>query len=172
MVANQDADTLRKEKVVLKLLRLTPEAQEGFVMTDYPNDVSSAELMEEYKGGLNAFVHLSLPDTVLLHIETIRHHCEDCGRNYYAHDVSSPEDNVYIKSFMPEDGHCDDCGSVNIVPVNEMQKFQDELGFYHERKDALLSLYNHLGNLVDFVPRKGYDSYDQLKVAIQNNIKH
>ena len=79
-----DEENLKKEKIVLKLLRLTPDAQEGFVMTDYPKDLGTAELMEEYKGGLNAFVHLTLPDSVLLDIEESKFNCMDCGRNYYS----------------------------------------------------------------------------------------
>ena len=33
-----DVDAIKKEKIPLKLLRLAPEAQEGFIMTDYPTD--------------------------------------------------------------------------------------------------------------------------------------
>ena len=128
--------------------------------------------MEEYKGGLNAFVHISLPDEVLMHIEQVRYQCEDCGRNYYVKDVASPRDNIYIEKFMPEDGHCDDCGSVNITKADDVDQFADQMTQYHERKEELLSIYNHFGTLVDVQARKGYDGYDDIKRAIQHNIKH
>ena len=38
-------------------------------MTDFPNTTSDAELLEQYRGGMNAFVHLSLPDEILVDIE-------------------------------------------------------------------------------------------------------
>ena len=69
MVEAGDRENLRKEKIPLKMLRLTSYAQEGFVLIDYPYELGEAELMEEFKGGLNAFVHLSLPDEVLVDIE-------------------------------------------------------------------------------------------------------
>lgn len=167
-----DIETLNKEKIPLKLLRLAPEAQEGFILQDYPLCQQSAELMEEYKGGLNAFVHVSLPDHVLMNIEQGRYKCEDCNRSYYSEEVSCPENGIHIPAFMPEDGHCDDCGSVNIVKAEEDSQFAAELAAYYDKKDELLSIYNHLGNLVDFELRGGYESYDQLKKKIQHNIKH
>lgn len=38
-------------------------------MTDFPNNAADAEQLESYKGGLNAFVHVSLPDDILMDIE-------------------------------------------------------------------------------------------------------
>jgi hypothetical protein len=43
---NGDADTFLKERIHLKLLRLTPHAQEGFILTDFPNSVAEAEVLE------------------------------------------------------------------------------------------------------------------------------
>jgi hypothetical protein len=68
----EDYEAMRKEKIILKLLRLAPDAQEGFILNDYPRCAGTAELMEEYKGGLNAFVHLNLPDSVLFNLEANR----------------------------------------------------------------------------------------------------
>lgn len=169
---DNNSEMLRKEKVPLKLLRLAPDAQEGFIMSDYPRDIGTAELMEEYKGGLNAFVHLSLPESVLINIENVRFNCEDCGRNYYVQDVSSPDDGIYINSYMPEDGHCDDCGSTNISKIQSSDDFMRQLEDYLEKKDEILGFYEAIGVLIDFEPRKGWDSYDALKQTVQHNIKH
>ena len=91
--------------------------------------------MEEYKGGLNAFVHLTLPDSVLQQVENTRLQCQDCGRTYYSRDVASAEDRIYIESYLPEDGHCDDCGSINIVKTDENDQFLRDLEQYHLKRE-------------------------------------
>ena len=78
MVVAGDVDMLHKEKIPLKLLRLTDAAQDGFVLLNYPTSRAEAELMEEYKGGMNAFVHLTLPDEILVEIEENKIKCNDC----------------------------------------------------------------------------------------------
>jgi len=44
-------------------------------LTDFPSTVAAAEVLEQYKGGVNAFVHLSLPDEVLVDIEDNKISC-------------------------------------------------------------------------------------------------
>lgn len=69
IIKAEDEDTLLKEKVYTKLLRLSAQANHGFVLTNFPNNSAQAEQLESYKGGINAFVHVSLPDDVLVDIE-------------------------------------------------------------------------------------------------------
>lgn len=64
-----DQDALKKERIATKLLRVSPDAREGFILTDFPNDKADAEQLEEYRGGLNTFVHLAMPDEVSISIE-------------------------------------------------------------------------------------------------------
>ena len=75
IVRSGDRSKIVAEKIPLKLLRLTPAAQEGMVLIDYPYEVNEAELLEEYRGGLNAFVHVSLPDEILVDIEETKVVC-------------------------------------------------------------------------------------------------
>lgn len=84
MVKADDQDALVKERVHVKLLRLIPQAARGFVLTDFPNTVQEAEMMETFRGGVNAFVHVSLPDDILVDIEENKTSCGDCGRVYYS----------------------------------------------------------------------------------------
>jgi hypothetical protein len=42
-------------------------------LTDFPNNVPEAESLETFRGGLNAFVHVSLPDDILVDIEENKH---------------------------------------------------------------------------------------------------
>ena len=73
----QDGDmkAIDRERIMLKLMNLAPDCQEGFIINDYPNSLRSAEVMEEYKGGLNAFVHLTLPDSIIQQVENSRFQC-------------------------------------------------------------------------------------------------
>ncbi len=69
MILAGDGDGLIREKVHTKLLRLSSQANDGFVLTNFPTDANEAESLESFKGGLNAFVHISLPDYILVDIE-------------------------------------------------------------------------------------------------------
>lgn len=111
MLKEGDTDMLHKEKIPLKLLRLNPASADGFILTDFPRDIAEAEQLEEYKGGINAFVHLTLPQKTLYEIEEIRTSCTGCGRNYYTEDVIDEEAGIRIEGFMPKDNICDDCGN-------------------------------------------------------------
>ena len=124
-------EDLVREKIPIKLLRLTPAAQEGIVLIDYPYEPEDAELLEEYRGGLNAFVHVSLPDEILVDIEETKVTCQDCGKVYYKDDVISDEYGVRIESHIPEDGHCFSCGSTNSAPGSDPMRFERELEIYH-----------------------------------------
>ena len=99
--------------------------------------------METFRGGLNAFVHLSLPDDILVDIEETKCQCEDCGRVYYAQTVEDQEYGVHIESFMPKDGHCVDCGSSKIVDGSDPINFEKQLEYYKQSKEQLLAFYDH-----------------------------
>lgn len=61
MILDEDFESLTKERIPLKLLRVTPEARDGFILTDFPTNVNQAELLEEFRGGINGFINLNLP---------------------------------------------------------------------------------------------------------------
>ena len=164
MIKAQDGEALVKEKVHLKLLRLCTQAQNGFVLSDFPTNAVEAESLETFRGGLNAFVHISLPDDILVDIEENKLKCGDCGRQYFKETIHDHEYGVHIESFMPgHDGHCVDCGSSNIVRGSDPIRFEKELEAYKANKDNLLGFYDHYGLLVDFELKKGFEDYDNLK---------
>ena len=172
MVDAGDESQLIKDKVALKLLRLTNNGKEGFILTDFPRYLQEAELLEEFRGGVNSFVHLSLPDDVMVSIEENKLSCNHCGRNYYPEEVRNEQQGIYIDPFQPEDGHCFDCGSRDIVRSGNASEFEQQLEEYRKQKDEVLGFYDHLGLLVDFEVKQGYEDYQQLKDQIQFNIKH
>mmetsp|Transcript_24824 Transcript_24824/g.17530 ORF Transcript_24824/g.17530 Transcript_24824/m.17530 type:complete len:124 (+) Transcript_24824:267-638(+) len=111
MIQENDQDALLREKIPLKLLRLTDTAQDGFLLVDYPQTVEHAALLEEYKGGMNSFVHVGVEDKVLLDIDANRVVCADCDKVFLQENIIDPEANVYLESYMPEDGCVYDCKS-------------------------------------------------------------
>ena len=86
-----DHDQLIKDKVALKMLRITNTGRDGFILVDYPRNTAEAELLEEYRGGMNSFVHLSLPDDIMVSIEENKIECSHCGRQYYTETVVNEE---------------------------------------------------------------------------------
>ena len=112
---------------------------------------------------MNAFVHLSLPDEILVDIEESKFKCADCSRMYYKNDIIDEAQGIRIEKFMPENNTCDDCGSQNFVVGSEPASFEQNLEIYKEQKQELLAFYNHFGILVDFEVRKGFADYDKLK---------
>jgi adenylate kinase family enzyme len=172
MIDAEDFDAQLKDRLVLKLLRVTSATRDGFILTDFPNCVAEAEMLEEFRGGMNSFVHVGLPDSVMLAIENLKLACNNCGREYFPEDIHSHEHNVHIEAFLPQDGHCFDCGSRDIVKSGNMSNFKGALANYKKQKDEILGFYDHLGLLVDFDLKNGFEDYEKLKEQIQINIKH
>ena len=149
MVNARDSEAIYKDKIPLKLLRLTEAAQEGFVLLDYPHTGYEAEMMEEFRGGMNAFVHVSLPDEILVDIEENKMKCTDCDKCWYKNDIVSAEHGVKIDAFNCKDGCCD-CGNDQFVDGSDPADFELRLEEYKKQKDELLTFYNHYGLLVDY----------------------
>ena len=172
MVDQGDIDQQIKDRVALKLLRLTNTGRDGFILTDFPRYVQEAEMLEEYRGGMNSFVHISLPDDVMVAIEENKLNCNHCGRVYYNETIVSEEQGIHIEPFAPMDGHCFDCGSRDITKAANAPNFEKILQEYKNQKDNLLGFYDHLGLLVDYELKSGYADYSKLRDQIQFNIKH
>ena len=143
----------------MKLLRLTNTGRDGFILADFPRSVPEAELLEEFRGGVNSFVHVSLPDDVMVAIEETKVRCVHCGRMYCNETITSEEHGIRIDSFVPSDGHCYDCGSREFEAAGNTPEFERVLKGYKEQKDELLGFYDHLGLLVDFELKTGYGDY-------------
>ena len=50
---------------------------------------------------MNAFVHLTLPDEILVDIEESKCKCAECNRLYYKNDIISEAQGIRIEKFMP-----------------------------------------------------------------------
>ena len=167
-----DKSAITEEKIGLKLLRIWEYAQEGFIINDFPKTVADAESLEELSGGMNAFLHLNMPEVFLAQVESAKYKCEDWGATYWREEVYDEETGTIQAVNYPEDGFCHDCGSIHIKPATDPELFEKHLVAYHERKDELLEFYHHLGLLVDVDLRKGgLDDYDSVKQKLQYNIK-
>ena len=113
------------------------------MLTDFPTHVAEAEMLEQYRGGMNAFVHISLPDDILVDIEENKHTCTDCGKKYYSETIRDEEYGIHIDPFLPKDGYCSCCGSANIVNSSDPISFEEELTDYKDSKEDLLGFYDH-----------------------------
>ena len=96
-------------------------------MTDFPRVLKEAELLEEFRGGMNSFVHLSLPDDIMVSIEECKLSCNHCGRDYFSETVKNHDQGIHISKFVPEDGHCFDCGSRDIQRSGNAATFEKTL---------------------------------------------
>ena len=153
-------------------MRVSDIGRDGFVLTDFPRSVGEAELLEEFRGGINSFVHLSIPDDIMVAIEESKYGCNHCGRLYYTETIVGEEQGIFIEPFAPHDGHCFDCGSRDITPKGEPTIIEEALKIYKGKKDDLLGFYDHLGLLVDYEIKHGFEDYDKIRDQIQFNIKH
>ena len=129
-------------------------------------------MLEEFRGGMNSFVHLSLPDDVMVAIEENKIACHHCGRVYYNETIVSEELGIHIEPFAPDDGHCFDCGSRDLRKGGNAPNFEAVLQEYKNQKEEFLGFYDHLGILVDFEIKSGFNDYARLRDQIQFNIKH
>ena len=76
---------------------------------------------------MNAFVHVSLPDEVLVDIEESKIICEETGKVFYKDDIVSDEHGVRIEKHAPEENH--------YYPGSDPVKFERDLENYHSKKD-------------------------------------
>lgn len=135
-------------------------------------------MLESFRGGLNSFVYLNLPEEVREQIADVKVQCTNCNRQYYNADVINEAHGVRIEAYMPKDGFCDDCGNHEFEPVleadeREFEREEREVPKEEEGKEPkeemmkadeeVLAFYNHLGLLVDFELKNGFDSYENLK---------
>ena len=116
-----------------KLLRIHSPASNGFVLTDFPNTIADAEELETLYGGLNAFVHLSLPERFLAQLEEAKLVCQNCETVYYGKEIEDREFGIRQAETLPEDGHCFTCGSHEIVSATDIygpERFEAEIRAY------------------------------------------
>ena len=172
ILQSEDKELISKEKLGVKLLRVNEYAQDGFILHGFPDSIKDAESLEELDGGMNAFVHINMPELFLAKIESTKYEWEDCGAIYWRDDVVDEETGTVQKSNYPDDGFCSDCGSIHIKPATDPDTFEKNFQTYLDKKDELLEFYNYLGLLVDIDLQKGgLQDYEKVKQKVQFNIK-
>ena len=157
-------------------MRIHDTAQDGFILSDYPRTVADAETLEELHGGINAFVHLSLPERFLAQLEEAKFQCEDCSTVYYGKEIEDREFGIVQEKTLPSDADnkfCLNCGSHKIdKSATNPEKFEADLKEYNDTKGELLDFYSHHGLLVDIdLKNGGIGDYETVRRKIQYNIK-
>ena len=97
-----------------------------------------------------------MPDEILVDIEETKHICGECGKNYFVEEIHDHEQGIRIESFLPEDGHCVDCGSTNIDRGSDPITFEKDLTYYKDTKDTLLQFYDHYVSILLFYIIKNF----------------
>ena len=138
------------------------------MLVDFPKELADAEMLEQYRGGMNAFVHVSQADEV----ENYKLTCKDCGKYFFSEPVVIPEKGVYIETSMPENCFCVEGDLSNLEKKVDSVSFERKLEEYQKQKETLLPFYEHYGLLVDFELRQGFGDYNRLRNSIQATIKH
>lgn len=99
---------LEAESIPEKLLNLTKNTDLGYVLYDYPNNVTQAKNLEnQSNGGVNLVVNLQMNKEVAEERERIRFECGGCGREYFNKNVTF-QNGVNFDGSFPEDGVCVD----------------------------------------------------------------
>jgi adenylate kinase len=100
---HMDAGRLLPDDVMLGVIdeRLAqPDVREhGFLLDGYPRNVEQAEALVSLTP-IDVAIDLDVPEEVVLDRISSRRVCQDCGRNYSLHELSSPDDS------------CEQCGGV------------------------------------------------------------
>ena len=106
---------LEGEMIAEKLLNLTKHTDLGYVLYDYPNNVSQATNLEhQSNGGINMALNLMLKKGIAEEREVIRHECENCGREYFKGDLTFSLEGSHIEGVFPEDGVCTDVSTIYV----------------------------------------------------------
>ena len=56
--------------------------------------------------------------------------CQNCGREYHPQTIINDAEGIRIENFIPEDGHCFDCGSTDIAEAEDDRDFKEALDRY------------------------------------------
>ncbi len=103
----ESALQLEAEMIPEKLLNLTKYTELGYVVYDYPNNVSQAKNLEQQSnGGINLALNLMLKKDIAFEKEKIKHQCNNCGREYYKGNLTFATEGSQIQEVFPEDGVC------------------------------------------------------------------
>lgn len=104
---SESAIQLEAEMIPEKLLNLTKYTELGYVLYDYPNNVSQAKNLEQQSnGGINLALNLVIKKDIALEKEKIKHQCNNCGREYYKGNLTFATEGSFIQEVFPEDGVC------------------------------------------------------------------
>jgi hypothetical protein len=55
---------------------------------------------------MNAFVHVSYPDEILVELEEAKVNCRDCDKSYIGKEINDVDRKIHIAKNVPEDGFC------------------------------------------------------------------
>lgn len=165
---------LENENIPEKLLTLTKYSERGYILYDYPTNLTQAKNLEENsQGGINLALNLMLNKEIARAREQGKHTCagSDCDIVYYKYDVIHNDKGFCLKNNFPENGICRETGSL-VTPCNDDVKFKENFESYEKQLLEVGPFYQTLGLLNNFEVKNGLDDYQSIRRSILNNIKH
>jgi adenylate kinase family enzyme len=166
---------LENDNIPEKLLSLTKYSEKGYILYDYPTNLTQAKNLEENShGGINLALNLMLNKEIAKEREQSKYVYAGCScdRTYYKNDVINKDKKFYLKNNFPENGICGECGSNDISHCNDEGKFEEDFESYERQLLEVGPFYQTLGLLNNFEVKNGLEDYESIRRSILNNIKH
>lgn len=178
LLLDNNYQTLIDQRIPLKLLMLHPYTQQGFLLTDFPNNTEEAEMLEEMHGGMNGLLHIWLEKDWLARRYRSRYVDPRTKEEFFMESVIEPADSEFAPLREEEYVRLEKKLPVDENSAQKMRRANNELEFERKYENYLLRLskiepfYKEYGLLTNVRMARGLDDFKDMKRRLQNNIKH
>jgi adenylate kinase len=154
-----NAGELVPDEVVNEIVREALSEADGWVLDDYPRNLSQAEYLTEITE-LDAVIYLDVDREELVDRLTGRRVCEDCGTNFHV-DFDPPE----------TEGVCDNCGATLMQRDDDDEEtVRERLRVYDENTADVIEHYREEGDLVEIDGEGTPDEvFDRIAEVVREN---
>lgn len=101
----QALSALESEQIPEKLINLTKYSELGYVLYDYPLNLTQAQNLENTSGGMNIVLNLMLKRDAALARESSKYVCTNCEEVYFKDNLNFNNEIILEKNF-PENSVC------------------------------------------------------------------
>jgi adenylate kinase family enzyme len=105
---------LESQQIPEKLINLTKYSDLGYVIYDYPLNLTQAQNLENISGGMNIVLNLMLKRDAALAREKSKYVCSNCNEVYFKEDINFSNQIILEKNF-PENSVCSSVSTISIL---------------------------------------------------------